>query len=129
MLDLLKASDEFIKNSTEENWYTYIMACQVLDNAELHNDTRYDTQSSPTFTVEPYSAHGFINVRDVNVRSVPTTISVTRLGVLQNNIPVTITGKVKTDGVLSDWFQIKYNNEYAYIASQFVTLDFPELTI
>ena len=80
------------------------------------------TQPANNFTVQPFTADGVVNAGDVRIRSVPSTEGNNPIKLVGSGAKVSITGKVTTTGTPADWYQIAFNGNSAYIASQWVTV-------
>lgn len=94
---------------------TVCMSGVITGNFPIKNDNYISTAYAATIKETVYSAEG-IAKSNLNVRKGPDT-TYTKVGSLKKNAKVSIVAKTS-----NNWYKIKFNNSYAYISSQYVTL-------
>ena len=109
---LKKNAKVTIVAKSSNNWYKI-----KLNSGYGYVSSQYIT--IPTNKPEPsetsYSANGTVN-SNLNARKGPNT-TYAKVGSLKKNSKVTIVAK--TD---NGWYKIKFNNGYAYVSSQYITI-------
>jgi len=109
---LKKNSKVTIVAKTDNGWYKI-----KLNNGYAYVSSQYiaiqtnkpDTSETPCFAAA-------IITDNINVRKGPNT-TYAKIGSLKKNAKVSIVAKTS-----NNWYKIKFNNSYAYVSSQYVTL-------
>ncbi|MEW9078443.1 SH3 domain-containing protein [Terrisporobacter glycolicus] len=109
---LKKNSKVTIVAKSSNNWYKI-----KFNSGYGYVSSQYITikTNKPEPSETPYSANGTVN-NTLNARKGPDT-TYAKVGSLKKNSKVTIIAK--TD---NGWYKIKFNNGYAYVSSQFITI-------
>ena len=109
---LRKSAKVSIVAKTSNNWYKI-----KLNTGYGYVSSQYITiaNNKPEPSETPYSATGTSN-DNVNVRKGPDT-TYSKVGSLKKNTKVTIVAKSS-----NNWYKIKFNNNYGYVSSQYITI-------
>ncbi|WP_434796474.1 SH3 domain-containing protein [Terrisporobacter vanillatitrophus] len=94
---------------------TVCMSGVITGNFPIKNDNYISTAYAATIKETVYSAEG-IAKSNLNVRKGPDT-TYTKVGSLKKSTKVTIVAKSS-----NNWYKIKFNNGYAYVSSQYITI-------
>jgi len=101
-----------IAAKTNNGWYKI-----KFNNSYAYVSSQYITiaNNKPEPSETPYSAIGTVN-SNLNARKGPNT-TYAKIGSLKKNAKVSVVAKTS-----NNWYKIKFNNSYAYVSSQYVTL-------